>query len=67
MAKEKTYSRRLQSVIGGTLLKKFDEDCALRAMTESEGIREALREKYIDNDKKNSKGTSSQNPFFDKP
>lgn len=44
--KAKKYSRRLQTVIGGNLLKAFDNDCAINQMNESEGIREALRLKY---------------------
>ncbi len=44
--KEKKYTRTLQAVIGGQLLKAFDLDCAKNQMNVSEGIREALRLKY---------------------
>jgi metal-responsive CopG/Arc/MetJ family transcriptional regulator len=64
---EKKYSRRIQCIVGGALLKKFDADCALRQMNESEGIREALRDKYLSNDKANREGGTKENPFFKKP
>lgn len=46
---EKKYSRRLQSVVSGLLLKAFDEKCAKNEIGEAEGIREAIR-KYVDYD-----------------
>ena len=37
------YSRRLQAVVKGKLLKDFDTICVRQEYNESEGIREAIR------------------------
>jgi hypothetical protein len=56
--KEKKFTRKMQTVIGGELLKRSDDDCVRNCMNESEAIRLALREKYI------IKPNANKSPFF---
>ena len=60
------YSRRLQSVVGGLLLKEFDKKCAKNEIGEAEGIREAIR-KYVDYDNLHREKRPSYNVERDKP
>lgn len=63
---EKKYSRRLQSVVGGLLLKEFDKKCANNEIGEAEGIREAIR-KYVDYDNLNRERRTPQPPSREQP
>lgn len=47
MAEKKSFSRQVHGTVRGKTLKKFDTICVEQEMTESEAVREAVKE-YVE-------------------